>query len=121
MRQNIIDLLSLERGYSHRQAFDEAMALRDRVMCLFLRLRDEVTKTASAELCCHIGGLGRWIQGNIEWGLSSDRYLKPDGSLTTTLPSQSPDIWRETPVDSSNEAPPIPAISWWWEQLGSHF
>jgi hypothetical protein len=115
---NFIDLSARTSGCSPAEAIPRVVAMRDRVMCLFLRLRDQVRVGASKNLGRYLDSLGQWLRANIDWGTTSERYLKPLG------PDSPPDTWgimpteyATEPTDSRLEPIPIPAVSWWWNQL----
>lgn len=105
--QNIITVLG-QRGLPGEQALAEAVRLRDRVLCRFLRVRDRAAP-ASLELRRYLEGLGHGIAGNAAWGQAAGRYLV-DGALLKS------DNWTGQPADST-DAPPAgaPSISWWWD------
>jgi hypothetical protein len=96
-----------------------AVALRDRVLRRFLVLRERVLPRASAELRRYLTDLGHGIRGNIEWGLRVPRYLSL-GSATAgpgevIPPEHIP--WADHPLNTSDEPPPLPSITWWWDDL----
>jgi hypothetical protein len=117
---NIIDLLARDRGSSAADALTEAIAIRDRMMCLFLALREQERPGASTELRSYMDSLGQWVRTNIDWGTMSARYLSPAGvndpagDTSATVPLAE---YTETPTDDSLEPLPISSIRWWWDQL----
>lgn len=105
---NLVTVLAHHRGLRRDEAAVEAVRLRDRVMTRFLRLREIVTaRPVSEALRTYLDGLGHAIRGNIDWALNVPRY---DG----IAPHPG---WAERPSDPSTEPLPIPAISWWWDDL----
>ncbi|MFI9824358.1 hypothetical protein ACIHFC_28465 [Streptomyces sp. NPDC052013] len=110
---NLPDVLRHVNGYSVHEALGQAAAWRDRVMHLFLRLRNQVSASASPALRRFLHNQGQWIRGNIAWGLTSNRY-SPDA---TTRAVRSQTGWSSQPRDSSLDPLPLPSIAWWWEQL----
>lgn len=108
---NVIRVLTHEYGLSQRQALTMAIAQRDRVMVLFLRLREALLEQASPQLRQYLHSLGTFIRGSQDWGISSLRYTTPED------PASLPSTFRETPTDASDEPLDIPAISWWWNLL----
>lgn len=113
---NTVDVVARDKGCTPAEAVADVMAMRDRVMNLFLALRAEVELDAGAELKRYLFSLGQWVRAHLDWGLSSDRYLRPLG------PDSPPSTWTELPlahatepVDDSCEPLPIPAIAWWWQ------
>ncbi|HEX3784559.1 MAG TPA: hypothetical protein VHX38_33280 [Pseudonocardiaceae bacterium] len=109
---NLISILARERHYSHAEALTDAVAMRDRVVTLFLLLRAKVSAHASAELRRYLESVGGWIPANIDWSLTSGRYPNPDD-----LP-QFADFLAAGPSDTSTQPLPIPSIAWWWGLLG---
>jgi hypothetical protein len=117
---NIIDLLARDRGYQVTDALTEAIAMRDRMMCLFLALREQTRPRASTELRNYMDSLGQWVRTNIDWGTMSARYLSPAGAddpagdISATVPLAR---YTDMPTDNSLEPLPISSIRWWWGQL----
>ncbi len=110
--QNLIDVIVTQERCPPAQALESAVAMRDRVMCLFLSIRDQTLADASPNLRRYVTSLGYWVRGNIEWGSQSARYRSLDGL------SASPASGLATqPADSRLEPLPIPAIVWWWRTL----
>jgi hypothetical protein len=116
--------LGLVRVMAHarRCSLDEALrhvvALRDRMMCLFLRLRDRVTRGASPALRRYVDDLGHMIRGHIDWSFTTARYSTvygaggaPSGAVSLSIG------WAPGPADDLVEAPPLPSIAWWWEPV----
>lgn len=108
---NVLRVLMHESGLDPGQALTAAIAQRDRVTCLFLRLRQELLLTTSPQLRQYLHSLGSFIRGALDWGVSSRRYTCPED------PAALPSTFRETPTDASPEPLGIPAISWWWDVL----
>jgi hypothetical protein len=110
--QNLIDVITAQEGCSSAQALERAVAMRDAVMGLLLRLRQQTLADASPGLRRYITSLGYWVRGNIEWGSQSARYLSLDGLSATPGAGLAPQ-----PADSHLGPLPIPAIAWWWQTL----
>lgn len=109
---NLIDVLCQELGCDPHHALQQAVAMRDRVMVLFLRLRDQVIEDAGSELRRYVQGLGQFIRGHLDWASVCPRYSVPSAS------EGKPDgWWKQRPADDSFEPLPLPTISWWWDQL----
>ncbi|WP_354639125.1 terpene synthase family protein [Kitasatospora camelliae] len=137
LESNIVDVLQRHHGTSQRQALLDAAALHDRTMCLFLKLSERTEKHASHELRRHIRQLHNLVSGNLEWGSTSHRYTAdpaetlaaPIGGAEGGAPAGStggpgsagharpPAVRAERPSDGRLSAPPMSAISWWWDQL----
>jgi hypothetical protein len=117
--KNLVDVLMHERGCSAERAFHELVAMRDRMMCLFLRLHQQVASAASPALLRYVTDLGYLIPGNITWSLETARYTTvygagaaPIGSITLSGGG-----WAHAPADGRLEPLPFPSIAWWWDQL----
>ncbi|MFF8842984.1 selina-4(15),7(11)-diene synthase [Streptomyces sp. NPDC015127] len=100
----------LERqGMSTQQALETAIAQRDRVMCLYMRLSRQLSEQGSPQLRQYLRSLSSFIRGAQDWGISSVRYTTPDD------PANLPPVFSDTPTDDRNEPLDIPAIAWWWD------
>ncbi|NXY93806.1 terpene synthase [Streptomyces sp. BR123] len=108
---NVLRVLQEERGLTPEQALDTAINQRDRVMCLFMGLQESVVGQASPQLRQYFQGIGSFIRGSQDWGVSSQRYTTPED------PASLPTHFRPTPVVDSCEPLEIPAVSWWWGLL----
>ena len=60
-----------DRKCTPEEAVVEVRALRDRIMSVYLRLRDEVSVTARPELRRYVHEIGYWIRGHIIWADST--------------------------------------------------
>lgn len=106
---DIIDVIQYaDPGCSHAEAVTRAVALRDRIMTLYLRLRDQLRADAGPALGRYLSALDDLLRGNLEWGRNYVRYITPDRVLPP---------YADKPSDLSTEPLEIPAISWWWDQL----
>ncbi len=108
---NLVTVLAESHGLSAAEAVAEAIAMRDRVLCLFLRLRDQVTTDASKELRRYVTGLEAWIRGHLDWGMQTARYRNPAD------PAAGLYSYADRPRTTDPSPLPIPTITWWWEQL----
>jgi len=108
---NLIDAVCQDTGCGVDQAFERAMIMWDRMMTLFLRLRDRLMAELP-QLAGYVAGLGQYIRGVLDWSLSTDRYVYLDGLGGTR--AFTPGGWRDSPRDTSADPLPIPSISWWW-------
>ncbi|MFG2287647.1 hypothetical protein ACGFOU_16510 [Streptomyces sp. NPDC048595] len=116
--QNLINVLAHERGRTPREALAEAVALRDRVMTLFVRLRAQLTRDADGPLRRYLDALEHYIAGSIAWQDGAPRYASPRNR--NELPVEGASfgaVWSDTPSVPSTEPPPLPALAWWWRQL----
>jgi len=93
------------------EAYERAMIMWDRMMTLFLRLRDRIVAELP-QLGGYVAGLGEYIRGVLDWCRTTDRYVYLDGRGGPR--AFTPGGWRATPRDSSTDPLPIPSVSWWW-------
>nr|WP_208885106.1 hypothetical protein [Streptomyces armeniacus] len=117
--QNLVNVLAHERDVPYEQALDDAFALRDRMLCRFLTLRERVLRRASRELARYLTDLGHGIRGNAEWGLIVPRYLSLNSGAEGPGETAAPDriVWADRPRDSRAEPLPLPSLAWWWDDL----
>ncbi len=108
---NLIDAVCQETGCAVDEAFERAMVMWDRMMTLFLRLRDRLMAELP-QLAGYVAGLGQYIRGVLDWCHTTKRYVYLDGLGGTR--AFTPGGWRATPRDSCTDPLPIPSISWWW-------
>jgi hypothetical protein len=108
---NAVRVLAEERGVPQDKALTLAIAQRDRVMSLFLRVAEHLKIFGSPQLRQFLDSLGHFIRGAQDWGVSSIRYTTPDD------PANLPSTFCDTPSDDSLEPLDIPAIAWWWDLL----
>ncbi|MGR8007123.1 terpene synthase family protein [Streptomyces hypolithicus] len=109
---NLIDVLCQELDCDPHRALQEAVAMRDRVMVLFLRLSGEVLRDAGGGLRRYVLGLGQFIRGHLDWASVCPRYAAP------SPPGDMADgWWKQRPADDSFEPLALPTIAWWWDQL----
>jgi hypothetical protein len=108
---NLITVLARSQHLPVPDAVATAAAMRDRVLSLFLRLRDQVTADASTELQRYLTGLQAWIRGHLDWGMATARYRNPAD------PADLPYTLALTPRDHTPDPLPYPSITWWWDQL----
>jgi hypothetical protein len=112
---NLIDVLCAELGCGPAEALQYAVAMRDRVMVLFLRLRDQVLQDGGAELRRYVHDLGQFVRGHLDWAARCPRYRVP-AQVVTPL-AKPVGWWKHRPADDSADALPLPTISWWWDHL----
>lgn len=110
---NLIDVLARQRRRTSSQVLAEAVALRDRVLAQFLRLRDQTLPAVTEPTRRYIGDLAAWVRGNLDWGMNSHRYLNPDNPAY--LP---PSAVAATPT--SIDTAPVPALAHWWTTPTPH-
>ncbi|MFG2194235.1 selina-4(15),7(11)-diene synthase [Streptomyces sp. NPDC048639] len=108
---NVLRVLEHHEDLSPEEALTTAVAQRDRVMCLYLRLCAQLETTGSPQLRRYLHSIGAFIRGAQDWGISSRRYTTPED------PAGLPSTFSDTPTDDSAEALDIPAVAWWWSLL----
>ncbi|UNZ21035.1 glutamate dehydrogenase [Streptomyces sp. 891-h] len=110
----LVEILRRERGCTQWEALRAATELCNRLTHRYVELRERVGPRASGPLRAYLDHLDHLVPGNLEWGLSADRYRNPDGrspgAVTTT------GSWTRTPP-ADTSPPPIPSITWWWDPL----
>lgn len=97
---------------TREEAQAEAAALWERVMMLYLRLRERVLDGAPADLAAYLHGLHPYIRGSLDWCRETSRYRYQNGV-------DGPEVMRSgelhsTPPNHTEDPIPIPAIAWWW-------
>ncbi|MGW1836730.1 terpene synthase family protein [Streptomyces sp. NPDC002067] len=118
--QNLVNVIAHERGRTPAEALAEAVGLRDRAMTLFLRLRDQLAAGGDPMMLRYLELLGDYIAGCIVWQNAAPRFASPRNRNPLPVPGASFHVtYRDTPSDPSTDAPRVPAIAWWWEQLTS--
>ncbi|QNP67338.1 terpene synthase [Streptomyces genisteinicus] len=98
-----------EEGLSPEKALRTAIGQRDRVMCLYVRLAEQLSREGSPQLRQYVANLSSFIRGAQDWGISSVRYTTPDD------PANLPPVFSDTPTDDRHEPLGIPAVDWWWD------
>lgn len=112
-RHNALDVIRNAHDCTVDQAVMRAVAVRDRIVCLFLRVQKTVTLDATPELKRYLASLGLQIRSSAAWCQDSERYTHPSGPAA--LPLFYPGGWADAPADDSSTPLPIPAIAWWWQ------
>ncbi|MFI8165506.1 terpene synthase family protein [Streptomyces sp. NPDC085931] len=111
---SLVDVLSREHDCGRAEAMERAVELCNRLTHRFMSLHHQILPGASTPLRDHLAHLAHLLPGNLDWGLTADRYRNPDGlhpdAVTTTATRTC-----SPPADTS--PPPIPSIAWWWDPL----
>jgi hypothetical protein len=109
-KHNLFDSLRVDDpSLSFAQAVDQAVVLRDRLMGLYLRLREQLLLTAGDDVRRYLAGLDVVISGNMNFAAKAARYLLPKTPYSVTV--------TDEPCDNSLTPPDLPTIAWWWDQL----
>lgn len=106
-QQNIISVIAEQQGCGTRAAIEQAIRLRDRIMCRFLALR-ATTRSVATDTRRYLHDLGYVIRGNIDWAVTVPRYAVAGRTMSEMF------SYAQTPADSSPHPPGLPAIDWWW-------
>lgn len=115
--ETIMDLLMYHNHCTLEQAMSDALTIRDRLMHLFLCLRDQILPQASPNLSSYLIGMGNVIRGNFDWSLKTLRYSSVEESSTTPFYAQA--FTPEWVEKNEIYTMPLPfsAVSWWWDFL----
>ncbi|MFJ1747288.1 terpene synthase family protein [Streptomyces sp. NPDC088116] len=116
---NIVMLLARLNDCPPEQAVHQAVALRDRLTTLFVRLREQEQPRLSAPGRAYVADLAHAIRSNLDWGAHSARYTAVTSrtQLPPPNPAPIPLTLTDHPSDPSTEPLPCPSIAWWWQQL----
>jgi hypothetical protein len=110
-KYNIFDALRHEHpDLSLQQAIHDGIAIRDRLLILYISLCNQLLQHASEELRQYFIGIDRIISGNITYGTTALRYLSPASASTIQRTEEPPADLPSTPL-------PYPTITWWWDHL----
>jgi len=105
---NLIDVLATEHNLPPHAVLPDAIALRDCILHRYLQLRTNTAGRLSPSGQRYLNLLDHWIRGNLDWALTSGRYLNPDN------PTRLPDTVTDTTSSQPDGPPPYPGIAWWW-------
>ncbi|MEU1409092.1 hypothetical protein ABZ471_43800 [Streptomyces sp. NPDC005728] len=116
---NLINVVQETRGLSLQRAVDETMVVRDRVMQLFLRLREDLLVSAPRPLRYLLVQLGQALSGHVEWGLTAPRHAAAHAVAASADEAfASATCWTDSPSSTDTRPLRYPSISWWWDQIG---
>ncbi|MEW2444468.1 terpene synthase family protein [Micromonospora marina] len=104
-QSNLMTVVGQTRRLGIDEALAQAVALRDRVMCRFLEVRDIAARDADGPTTSLLRNLGSWVHANIVFSQHSSRYPTGPGS---------PGGCRFTPMPASAHATVPDVVSWWW-------
>ena len=114
---NLIDVVQHAYGGDLDEALARALALRDRIMALFLRLREALLARGEPLLNRYVATLERLVRGGVDWTLGSARYrpqadeVRPAVVVHAAGAADRLDDW---PGQSAAAAPGIASVDWWW-------
>lgn len=99
---NLINVIAVERGCPLQDAVPAATAMRDRVMCQYMRIRERPDPSLSEQTCLYLSSLDRWIAANIDMSANSTRYLNPLNQQRNQMPwADFTPTRTDTPTDST--------------------
>ncbi|MEV7443831.1 hypothetical protein AB0O22_22310 [Streptomyces sp. NPDC091204] len=121
---NLVNVLAHQENCSPAEAVPLAVALRDRVMVLFTRLRAQLEDDADAadgthgELRRHLAALGHYVAGSIAWQSSAPRYASPRNRHELPLAEARFTLrYADAPSVDGTEPPGLPALASWWRRV----
>lgn len=106
---NLPDVLARTSGLAAEQALRHAVALRDRLLAHFLRVRARTESTADPQLRSYLANLASMIRGQLDWAATCPRFFQT--SASTSWPVRI----AADPSDTSAEPLPIASIAHWWQ------
>lgn len=108
---NIVNVLIRDTGCDIDTARLEAVRLCDRIMVLFLTLREQTEPRISPPTRAYLGNLATTLSAALQWSDTTARFGGAAGR---------PRLARtDAPACAGTRPPPYPSISWWWDQLES--
>lgn len=105
---NLVDVIAHERGQTPNDALPAAVAYRDAVLRLYVRLSRQVEPQVSAATQRYIAGLSAWIRGNLDWSMHTCRYRKAGTETIRVVDA------AYLPADGFS---PPEGVAWWWTRL----
>ncbi|MEU6314020.1 hypothetical protein [Streptomyces sp. NPDC047014] len=115
---NLVNVLAHQEGRTPAEAVPLAVALRDRVMVLFLRLRERLEDGADPQLRSYMEALGHYMAGSLAWQTRAPRYASPRNRYE--LPHEGSRFtlrYADGPAAAGTEPPDLPALAAWWRHL----
>ncbi|MFI7301553.1 terpene synthase family protein [Streptomyces sp. NPDC050121] len=112
---NFLGILQAARGLSFDQAVTAAIETRDRLMLLFLGLRERLLPMAEPPLRYLIDRLGHFIVLNTEINMCAGRYHPPAERVALEDVVKTPAFWAPSLSTTDTSPLPYPSISWWWD------
>jgi hypothetical protein len=106
--KNILHILMRDHDCPADQAMHATIALRNRVVYLYARLRDQVAADGDPIVGRYAHDIGHVVRGNLKWSHATDRY-RAAVPVQVILTDQSTDI-DPSPIS-------LPSIAWWWDLL----
>ncbi|MGW0367096.1 terpene synthase family protein [Streptomyces sp. NPDC002990] len=115
---NLVNVIAHQENCPPAEAVPLAVALRDRVMTLFIRLREQLAAGADEPLARHLEAMGHYVAGCIAWQSRAPRYASPRNRYELPVPDAGFDIrYTDVPSDAAARPPELPALAGWWRHL----
>lgn len=121
---NLVNVLAHQENCSPAAAVPLAVALRDRVMVLFTRLRAQLENGPdrpdgpNGELRRHLAALGHYVAGCIAWQSRAPRYASPRNRHELPLVEAGFEVrFADAPGYAGIGPPEVPALASWWRQV----
>lgn len=111
---NLLSVLAYERSCAVEEAVPEAYEMCDRLIVLFLRLRDQLLRNGDQTMVRYLAQLEHSWRGILDWGFAIPRYV--GGGSPGAPPLQTFPGWTTKPPELCLEPLPYPSISWWWDE-----
>jgi hypothetical protein len=108
---NIVNVLIRDTGGDIAAARREAVRLCDRIMVLFLTLREQTAPEVGLPTRTYLDNLATTLSAALQWSDTTARFA--GGADRPRL------VRADSPACAELTAPPCPSISWWWDQLES--
>ncbi|MGD9482752.1 terpene synthase family protein [Streptomyces sp. TRM70308] len=99
----------------HRSALDAGIALRDRALVRFLRLRAQIAPRASRPLTRYLDALTQMVRANLDFSL--DMLTARYAAHGVRPPADRAALFTDRPSDDSPAPPPLPSLAWLWSDL----
>lgn len=109
---NLIDAIRRQYHYSAAEALQWLNAMHDRIMGLFVRLREKLLQDANPQIADYIEALIHYQTGILEWHRRDRRYRFLNAE--DNRPCFDGGEPADRPSDDSLEPVPLPSIAWWW-------
>lgn len=110
-QKSVLHILMRDHNYTLQQATHAAIALRNRIMYLYARLRDKAAAQGEPTLGRYARDIGHVVRGNLHRSQHTARYrhgLGPQSDISD---------WTDDATGIDPAPVSLPAISWWWGQL----
>ncbi|MGW1501923.1 terpene synthase family protein [Streptomyces mirabilis] len=114
---SITSVLANHYGCDQTEALARSVALRNRIMTLHMKLREQLGRGASQAAAAYARDVGQLIRVVLDFRLLN-RYTAPYIEGRGAVPVASvvlPAAFSETGADTS--PPPLPSFDWWWDAL----